>query len=32
MNTEAAKKIAEHRHQYMLGFLDEFMAEWNGKK
>jgi uncharacterized protein len=32
MNTEAAKKIAEHRHQYMLGFLDEFLAEWNGKK
>ena len=32
MNTQAAKRIAEHRHQYMLEFLDEFMAEWNGKK
>lgn len=32
MNTEAAKKLAAHRHQYMIDFLDEFMAEWNGKK
>jgi uncharacterized protein len=31
MNTEAGKKIAEHRHQYMEGYLKEFYAEWEGK-
>lgn len=29
MHTETARKIAEQRHQYMLGFLDQFFAEWN---
>ncbi len=29
LNTETAKKIAEHRHQLMLDFLDEFYKEWN---
>ena len=32
MNTESAKKIAQHRTEYMENFLDEFYAEWNGKK
>lgn len=32
MNTDTAKRIAEHRHRYMLAFLDEFYAEWDGKK
>ena len=32
LNTETAKKIAENRHQYMEVFLDEFYAEWDGKK
>ncbi len=32
MNTETGKKIAEERHKYMEGFLDQFYAEWNGKK
>lgn len=32
MNTPAAKKIAEKRHQYMLDFLDEFKAEWDAEK
>lgn len=31
LNTESAKKIAENRHKYMEGFLDEFYAECNGK-
>lgn len=32
MNTKTGKKIATERHNYMLGFLDQFYAEWNGKK
>ena len=31
MNTETAKKIANHRQQVMLDFLDEFHAEWDAK-
>ncbi|MFH1246759.1 MAG: HD domain-containing protein [Candidatus Micrarchaeota archaeon] len=32
MNTQTAKKMAEHRHKYMEDFLQEFYAEWEGKK
>ena len=32
MNTNTAKEIAEHRHNYMEKFLEEFYDEWNGKK
>ncbi|WP_271392303.1 HD domain-containing protein [Aequorivita sinensis] len=32
MNTETGRKIAEERHQFMETFLDQFYAEWNGKK
>jgi len=32
MNTKSGRKIALERHQYMLGFLEQFYAEWNGKK
>jgi len=32
MNTETAKAMAEDRHQFMVRFLHEFFAEWNGKK
>jgi uncharacterized protein len=32
MNTETAKKIAEHRHAFMQTYLDEFLAEWNNEK
>jgi uncharacterized protein len=31
MNTATAKKIAEHRHKVMEGFLKEFLQEWDGK-
>ena len=31
MNTETAKKMAEHRHKYMQDFLSEFYDEWEGK-
>lgn len=32
MNTETGRRIAEERHQFMETFLDQFYAEWNGKK
>lgn len=32
MNTDTARKIAEHRHFYMEKFLEEFFAEWEGTK
>jgi len=31
MNTKTAKRIAEQRHEVMVKFLDQFMAEWEGK-
>lgn len=30
MTTGTARSMAESRHRYMEGFLDEFMAEWDG--
>lgn len=30
MNTDYARRLAEQRHRYMQGFLDQFFAEWNG--
>lgn len=32
LNTNAARKMAESRQQMMLGFLDQFYQEWDGKK
>lgn len=32
MNTDTARNIAEERHKYLKGFLQEFLDEWNGKK
>lgn len=32
MNTETGKKLAEERHHFMLSFLSEFYAEWDGEK
>lgn len=30
MNTKTGHKLAENRHRYMEGFLEQFYAEWNG--
>jgi len=32
MNTETGKKIAQERHQFMMIFLSQFYAEWDGEK
>jgi uncharacterized protein len=32
MNTETGKQIAQQRHCYMEDFLEQFYAEWEGKK
>ena len=32
MNTEAAKKLAEHRQAIMESYLEEFMTEWEGER
>ena len=32
MNTKTGRKIAEKRHVYMEQFLDQFYAEWDGKR
>jgi len=32
MNTTAGKAMAEHRQRIMENFLDEFMAEWEGRR
>lgn len=31
MNTETGKKLAENRHHYMEGFLEQFYNEWEGR-
>ncbi|QCE41058.1 HD domain-containing protein [Psychroserpens sp. NJDZ02] len=32
MNTKTGAKIAKQRHQYMVDFLQQFDAEWEGKR
>lgn len=32
MNTKTGKQLAENRHQFMEGYLNQFYAEWNGKR
>lgn len=31
MNTERAKRMAQERHEFVVGFLDRFLKEWNGE-
>jgi uncharacterized protein len=31
MNTEAGRAIAEKRHAYLAGFLEQFLSEWTGR-
>lgn len=31
MNTQTGKTMAQHRHKYIKGFVEEFLAEWNGE-
>ena len=31
MNTETGKKMAQARHEYMLGFIKQFISEWKGE-
>jgi len=32
MNTKTGRELAEKRHEYMLGYLEQFYAEWEGAK
>jgi len=32
MNTKTGKRIAKQRHQFMEEYLDQFYAEWDGKR
>lgn len=32
MNTETGRRIATERHDFMLKYLDQFYAEWEGKR
>lgn len=32
IKTETGKKMAEQRHQFMVDFVNQFYAEWDGKK
>jgi uncharacterized protein len=32
MNTATGRRLAEARHQYMEGYLEQFLAEWKGER
>jgi uncharacterized protein len=32
MNTKPGRRIAEKRHEFMELYLNEFYAEWDGKR
>ncbi len=31
MKTDAGRKLAQGRHEFMEGFLQQFYAEWEGR-
>ena len=31
MNTDTGRRMAQHRHDYLENFLQEFLSEWDGK-
>lgn len=32
MNTATGRQLAANRHRYMEGFIEQFLAEWNGER
>ncbi|WP_372944887.1 HD domain-containing protein [Muriicola sp.] len=32
MNTQTGKRIAAQRHEFLLSYLEQFYAEWNGER
>jgi uncharacterized protein len=32
MNTNACRRLASERHRYLEAFLEQFLAEWEGKR
>ena len=32
MNTESGRQIAEGRHAYLVGYLEQFYAEWDAER
>jgi uncharacterized protein len=32
MNTKTGKEMAQHRHEFMKIYLEEFYSEWEGKQ
>ncbi|GGD48828.1 HD domain-containing protein [Muriicola marianensis] len=32
MNTQTGKRIATQRHEFLLSYLEQFYAEWNGER
>jgi HD superfamily phosphodiesterase len=32
MKTRSGRQLAQQRHEYMTGFLEQFEAEWQGQR
>ena len=32
MNTQAGQRMAQHRHEFLESFLQEFLEEWDGRR
>lgn len=32
MNTQAGRRMAQHRHEFLESFLQEFLEEWDGRR